>query len=218
MLGDLNSHSTVWGVKKKNKKGKDLEKVIQNNLCILNNKSHTYLNSFTGSYSAIDLTLYDPVSYMNYGGEIHDDLRGCDHFLILLQILQAFHDERLPHWKLNKANWEVFETLCEQKLFQDPNTTDQTKYFMDTLISIANESIAKISISNKHNTPWFNDNCRKLSAYVRLPYVNSISNPLLLISMITNSSEQKHENLLMKPRRKVGKIMSTNWAPLPKPT
>ena len=36
-----------------------------NNLCILNNKSHTYLNSFTGSYSAIDLTLCDPISYMD---------------------------------------------------------------------------------------------------------------------------------------------------------
>ena len=35
-LGDFNSHSTVWGCQKKNdKKGKDLEKVMQNNnLCI----------------------------------------------------------------------------------------------------------------------------------------------------------------------------------------
>ena len=74
-----------------------------NNLCILDNKSHTYFNSFTGSYSAIDLTLCDPVSYMNYGWKVHDDLCGSDHFSILLEILQPLHDERLPYWKLNKA-------------------------------------------------------------------------------------------------------------------
>ena len=154
LLGDLNSHSTVWGCQKTNKKGKDLEKVMQNNnLCILNNKSHTYLNSLTGSYSAIDVTLYDPVNYMDYRWKVHDNLCGSNHFPILLEILQSLHDERLPHWKLNKANWEVFETLCKQKLFQDPNTKEQTKYFTEILISIANESIAKTSTSNKHNTP-----------------------------------------------------------------
>ena len=42
-------------------KSKDLEKAINtNNICILNNKSNTYLYPFTGSYSAIDITLCDP--------------------------------------------------------------------------------------------------------------------------------------------------------------
>ena len=143
-------------------KGKYLKTVIQNNnLCIFNNKSRTYLNSLTGSYSAIDLTLCDPVSYMDHRWKVYDDLCGCDHFPILLEILQPLHDQRLPHWKLNKAKWEVFETLCKQKLFQDPNTADQTKYFTEMLMSVANESIAKSSNSNKHNTPWFNDDCWK---------------------------------------------------------
>ena len=98
----------------------------------------------------------------NYTGRLsHDDLCGRDHFPILLEILQPLNDERLPHWKLNKANSEVFETLREQKLFQDTNTTDQTKYFTERLISIANESIVKTPTSNKHNTPWFNDDYRK---------------------------------------------------------
>ena len=50
-----------------NKKGKDLEKIIYtNNLCILNNKSNIYLNPFTGSCSVIDLTLWNPMTSMNY--------------------------------------------------------------------------------------------------------------------------------------------------------
>ena len=67
-----------------------------NNLCILDNKSHTYLNSFAGSYSAIDLTLCNPVSYMDYGWKVNDNLCGSDHFPILLEILQPLPDERLP--------------------------------------------------------------------------------------------------------------------------
>ena len=98
---------------------------------------------------------------MDYGWKVHDDLCGGNHFPIQLKILQPLHDERLSHWNLNKANWEVFAILGKQKLFQDPNTTDQTKYFMDTLISIANECITKTSTSNKHKTPWFNNDCRK---------------------------------------------------------
>ena len=155
LLGDLNSHSTVWGYQKTNK-----------NLCIFNDKSHTYLNPFPVSYSAINLALCNPISYMTYGWKVHDDHCGSDHFPILLEILQPLHDERLPHWKLNKANWEVFETLCKQKLFQDPNTSDQIKYFTETLISIANKSISKTSTPNNHNTPWFNDNCWK-AIYLR---------------------------------------------------
>ena len=88
LLGDLNSHSTVWGCQKTNKKGKDLEKVIlTNNLCILNNKSDTYLNPFTGFYSAIDLSLCDPINYMGYGWKVHNDLSSSDHFPIILKSL-----------------------------------------------------------------------------------------------------------------------------------
>ena len=44
LLGDLNRHNTIWRCLKTNKKGTDLEKVINsNNLCILN-KFPTYLN------------------------------------------------------------------------------------------------------------------------------------------------------------------------------
>ena len=66
-MGDLNNHSTVWECQKTTK-GKDLEKVISTNkFCILNNKSNTYLNPFTDFYSAIDISLCYPVSYIDYG-------------------------------------------------------------------------------------------------------------------------------------------------------
>ena len=53
--------------------------------------------------------------------------------------------------------------MCKQKLLNDPNIIDRTKYFTETLISIANKTIAKTSASKKKKkdiTPWFNDDCR----------------------------------------------------------
>ena len=61
---------------------------------------------------------------------------------------------------INKANCQVLETMCKQKLFKDPHTIDQIKHFTETLISIANETTAKTSTSNKYSTPWLNDDCR----------------------------------------------------------
>ena len=91
LLGDLNSHDTIWGYLKTNKKGSDLEKVIKsNNLCILNNKTPTYLNPSTGCYSAIDITLSDPSSYMDY------TWRALDHFPIILKFTQPIHDNNRP--------------------------------------------------------------------------------------------------------------------------
>ena len=96
LIGDLNSHNTIWVYLKTNKKGNDLEKVINsNNLCILNKKSPTYLNLSTGSYSTIDITS-DPSSYMDYTWKVHNDLCGSDHFPIILKITQPIHNKNRP--------------------------------------------------------------------------------------------------------------------------
>ena len=162
LLGDLNSHSTVWGCLQTNKKGKDLEKIINNNnLCVLNNKTPTYLNPSSGSYSAIDLTLTDPSSYMDYTWKVHNDLCGSDHFPIVIEVLQPSRDNnRPPCWKTNKANWIEFKTLCDGELIPNPNNAESIKHFTETLIEIANKTIPKTSPTNRRNTPWFNDECR----------------------------------------------------------
>ena len=125
LLGDLNSHDTIWGCLKIYKKGTDLEKVINsNNLCILNNKSLTYLNPSTGFYSAIDITLSDPSCYMDYTWKVHDDPCGHDHFPIILEITQPIHDNnKLPCWKqiwltVNNLKPYAIEDLVKTQITQ----------------------------------------------------------------------------------------------------
>ena len=87
----------------KTNKDTDLEKVIKsNNLCVLKNKFPTYLNRSTGSYSAIDITLSDPSSYMDNTWKVHDDPCGSEHFLIKLEILLPIHDNNQPSLLENK--------------------------------------------------------------------------------------------------------------------
>ena len=96
-------------------KGMDLEKVINgNNLCILNNKSLTYLNPSTSFYSAIDITQSDPSSYMDCTWKVHNNPCCSDHFSIILEITQPIHSNNRPTcWKTNEAEWQQFKTLCK---------------------------------------------------------------------------------------------------------
>ena len=66
------------------------------------------------------------------------------------------------------------------------------------------KSIAKTSTSNKHNTPWFNDDCKKLYAYVRLPYVNSISKP-------TTTNLNDFKLLRAKTRKLIKETKKKTW-------
>ncbi|VDI64012.1 Hypothetical predicted protein [Mytilus galloprovincialis] len=104
---------------------------------IFNDGSNTYLHPGNGSYSSIDIT-----EYLNI-------------FLIL-------PNRRVPRWKLDKADWSLFENLCraelQSKMFetvQDPILT-----FNTVLTSIADRTIPKTSANPKHpSKPWFDDAC-----------------------------------------------------------
>ena len=101
ILGDFNCHSTLWGCKNTNQKGKNLETFINNNnLCIYNNKSPTYLCPFSGSYSAIDLSLSDPSIFIDFSWKVMKDTYGSVHFPICLQN-SKFSDENPKRWNLN---------------------------------------------------------------------------------------------------------------------
>ena len=66
IMGDFNSHSSVWGCRDTDQKGKIIDVINRNNLLLYNNKSYPYLHPGTGTYSAIDLTLADASIFLDY--------------------------------------------------------------------------------------------------------------------------------------------------------
>ena len=163
LLGDFNGHNEFWGCNYTNPKGMAIEKFIDDNqLCLLNDKSKTYLHPATGHFSALDLSICHPNSYLDYEWKVLDDLCGSDHFPIVLTNNSPILDP-LSRYKFNKADWDQFQTLCSQSLVIEEfeKFRDTIERFSLTLLDIADQSIPKTKPSNKkHDKPWYNDSCK----------------------------------------------------------
>ena len=67
LLGDFNAHSDLWGCADSNPLGSKIENLLQlTDLCLLNDKSPTYLHPGSGSFSAIDLSIVSPTIFMDF--------------------------------------------------------------------------------------------------------------------------------------------------------
>ena len=107
LMGDFNAHSSLWGCRDTNVKGRQIEDLIsEHNLCLLNDKSQTYLHPATGSYSSLDLTFCSPEVAPDFIWKVDEDLHGSDHFPILVSEVGPSIQQRPERWKLHKANWE----------------------------------------------------------------------------------------------------------------
>jgi len=117
LMGDFNSHSTLWGCRSTNQKGLEIESfLMQGNLCLLNNTLPTYIHPATGSLSSLDLTFCDPSLYLNYTWSVHDELCGSDHYPTVLSRITNQPERDIKRWKINRADWDTFGTLCSSEL------------------------------------------------------------------------------------------------------
>ena len=168
LMGDFNSHHTLWGCTDTNDKGRTIEGFItEQDLVLLNDKSSTYLHPATGSFSSLDLTICSPEFFPDFDWKVDDDLHGSDHFPIQISEVGPSIQECPERWKLHKANWEQFRINCEQSIH--PNAFDDcenpAELFTSLLYSAAEKSIPRTSTNPKHpNKPWFNDDCKKAIA------------------------------------------------------
>lgn len=84
-MSDFNSHSTFWGGKPTNTKGRRIAEFSYNNdLCLLNDGSSTFLHPGYGTYSAIDLTLCEPEIVTDFSWQVWKDPCGSDHYPLII--------------------------------------------------------------------------------------------------------------------------------------
>ena len=164
LMGDFNSHSTLWGCSSTNQKGLEIETfLVQSNLCLLNNKSATYLHPATGTLSSLDLAFCDPSLYLNYTWSVHNDLCGSDHYPTILSQPDARAVDDCKRWQLKHADWGLFVDLCSSDLTSTVLNRSENpfKQFTTTLIDIASKSIPKTCGKLKiRQKPWFNEDCK----------------------------------------------------------
>ena len=119
--------------------------------CFYNTKNPTYLHQATGTYTSLDLSICLPTLLTDYGRKVHDDLCGIDGFPILVNNIGPDIGEPLSRWKLNKANWTQFQTLCTTRLLEDTvqKDDDPTESFAFILINMVEETVRKTSMRAK---------------------------------------------------------------------
>jgi hypothetical protein len=114
IMGDFNGHNPLWGSDRLTDKGKKLENFAnQNNLCILNDSSNTYLHPGNGSYTctSIDISRTDPTLACGLSWTVYDDLCGSDHFPTLIEDIIPSSNNQNQNLKLSKADWNLFGKL-----------------------------------------------------------------------------------------------------------
>ena len=163
LLGDFNSHNPLWGSEHLTPKGRVLETFMsQNDLCLFNDGSPTFLHSGHGTYSAIDLSFASPILFDRFTWKVHDDCCGSDHFPIILKSKEDDNNTKQQRWKFKQADWTTFKMLCSQQLNNDSfESNDPVIDFSNILIEIAEQTIPKSSINPKPKKPWFDDECKQ---------------------------------------------------------
>ena len=164
LLGDFNGHNILWGSKENNSRGELIENFITNNdICLMNDKSNTYMHDPTGSFSSIDLSLCHPSLFLDFNWSVCKDQHHSDHFPIVIKSNTSTVEDHNPKWKLNKANWEVFQSLCTETItvesFKD--SSDPLSDFTSSLIDISSKCIPKTSTNPTKSNPWYNDECKE---------------------------------------------------------
>lgn len=163
ILGDLNGAHPRWGSPNVNTRGTLLSTFMDNhNLCLLNDKSPTSIHAGLGTYSYVDLSLASSTLPLLFRWSVTDDLRGSDHFPILLSTFSSgTFDDSPPTWQLRKADWELFQSSCLSS-FVDFDVNDSgIERFTNKLIHVACQTIPQKSPNSKlRQKPWFTDECR----------------------------------------------------------
>ena len=163
ILGDFNAHNTLWGSDHQTPKGKFMETfILQNDFCLYNDGSYTFLHSGNGSYSAIDLSFASPSLFDRFSWEVYDDCCGSDHFPIILTATEDDTNVKQQRWKFKQADWNSFKDLCSSRLNKHTFTSeDPIPDFSNILLHIAENTIPKSSVSSKPKKPWFDDDCKQ---------------------------------------------------------
>ena len=166
----------------------------------MNDKSYTYLHPATGKFS-LDLSICHPSLLLNFDRTVSEDL-----FLVVIESVCYSTNDHNAKWKLNKANWELYHSLCEERLKIDKfnNSFDPLDDFTFSLLDISNKSIPKTSTYPKKSKQWYNHECKDaikqrkqaLSKFCRYP---------------TDENLNKVKNFRAKARRTIKAFKRKSW-------
>ena len=179
LVGDFNSHNTLWFDKKTDKRGKILENfILKNDICFLDGEKFTYSKGTTQSH--IDLTLISPEIFPLFEWDTYDSLCNSDHVPIIIKTKSKFENEIRQKWNMSKANWDKFKKLAifDKPFDQFNDINNLCDYIVNTLINAARKSIPFTKyMKGKASVPWWNGSCRVAVKNKKRAYKKYLNNP-----------------------------------------
>ena len=109
----------------------------------MNDKSYTYHSPSAKSFTSIDLSFCHPSLFLDIYWSVFEDQHNSDHFPTIIEQNTFSTEDHIPKWKLNRANWDLFNTLCTCKLVPEnfKESSDPIADFTSSLIEISKENI-----------------------------------------------------------------------------
>lgn len=169
--GDFNSHSTLWGAKSTDANGRIVEEFLEiNRLVCINDGSGTRYDCNRNTESSIDLTLVSSEVAGITDWEVSRKVSmGSDHFPIVIKIGMEVVKEvekGVPRWRLDKANWELFQVLIQDKCNKISQECIADEEYFNKKLTTSIIQAAEIAIpravgrKDKKSVPWWGVECR----------------------------------------------------------
>lgn len=172
LVGDFNSHNTIWNSNYTNARGRLMENLLDEHV-LLNDGSPTYFCSSTNTFSAIDLTLCTPrlatkltwrtIPEMSFGG-------GHIPIIIVHELDEQYKnntcDTNMRKWECKGANWDLFQELMSQhgnftENIDGKQPDSLISDFTEKINEAANSAVPKKYFRKNKHVPWWNSNCEK---------------------------------------------------------
>ena len=208
LLGDFNSHNPFWGGNLLDTQGKIIDDLLVNNdLTLYNDGSMTYHNIFTGSSSAIDLSICSSSIFLNFNWSVNEFLHDSDHFPIHLNFVKNTPSSSHIKWKEKEADWVKYEQgIGLSREFESFKThIDAYNYLSSEMLNSANNSIPKTKGKpHRPAVPWWDKTCSNLRKITRKCYRRYRVNR----SATTKSIYQR---AMAKQRKYFKKVKKESW-------
>jgi ribonuclease HI len=193
IVGDFNSHSTLWGNPTTDHKGVQVERMLEkNNLVILNDGQGTFLCN-SGNLTAIDLSIVSTDLALKSSSWVLPDTMGSDHFPLITQISQTNFNtphKLQPKYNISKADWPLFTSKADEQSslieLSDNKLSHIYENILHSLILAADTAIPKKNPggTKPHKiVPYWTQECTDAVAQRKhsLKLANKSSNHTLLI-------------------------------------
>ena len=149
IIGDFNSHNTLWGYDKNNVDGENVEEwASANDLTLLHNQKDnpSFMSGRWKRGYNPDLVFVSSQHYMCFEKTIADPIPKSQHRPLIINIrptIRALEPNSTPRFNFKKANWDKFTTQLDAEITSLEPTPDNYDAFQKLTWKIAKQHIPR---------------------------------------------------------------------------